>query len=340
MLKRILVAFVLLSVAAWNTSAWSQGKDLRISTGPIGSTGHKAMVVLAEVLNREMPNYRIAVLPTPGAVNTVKGYAMGEFQGYYGSDLSFQELASDCCRFKGFKAQVKQEPWQSFWAYTIEAGIAVHARNKDKIRKWSDLAGKRVFTGPLPFDVRVQLERALEALNVRHNYVQIDLATVGSQLESGAIDAICIYTSAESVPVPWLIEASLAADWAALNPSGEEMAKLKSKNFAVTEVKPEVFKRNTHTDKVALLPFFWGFHVGRDVPEDDVYKSLTIIEKNAAALAKSDSSFVQIAQSMPKMQQRGVQSAADLVPIHPGLAKYMREKGVWDKKWDAKVAGM
>ena len=40
------------------------------------------------------------------------------------------------------------------------------------------------------------------------------------------------------------------------------------------------------------------------------------------------------------MQQRGVQSAADLVPIHPGLAKYMREKGVWDKKWDAKVAGM
>ena len=24
--------------------------------------------------------------------------------------------------------------------------------------------------------------------------------------------------------------------------------------------------------------------------------------------------------------------------FHPGLAKYMREKGVWDKKWDARIA--
>ena len=30
--------------------------------------------------------------------------------------------------------------------------------------------------------------------------------------------------------------------------------------------------------------------------------------------------------------------AANLVPIHPGLAKYMREKGVWESKWDARVA--
>jgi hypothetical protein len=25
------------------------------------------------------------------------------------------------------------------------------------------------------------------------------------------------------------------------------------------------------------------------------------------------------------------------VPIHPGLARYMREKGVWDAKWDSKI---
>ena len=37
-------------------------------------------------------------------------------------------------------------------------------------------------------------------------------------------------------------------------------------------------------------------------------------------------------------QRRGVMAAVDLVPIHPGLAKYMREKGVWDAKWDSRVA--
>jgi uncharacterized protein len=41
---------------------------------------------------------------------------------------------------------------------------------------------------------------------------------------------------------------------------------------------------------------------------------------------------------MPGLQRRGVTSSVDYVPVHPGLAKYMREKGVWDKKWDARIA--
>jgi TRAP-type uncharacterized transport system substrate-binding protein len=41
---------------------------------------------------------------------------------------------------------------------------------------------------------------------------------------------------------------------------------------------------------------------------------------------------------MPAMQKKGVQSSIDLVPVHPGLAKYMRERGVWDAKWDSRIA--
>ena len=93
-----------------------------------------------------------------------------------------------------------------------------------------------------------------------------------------------------------------------------------------------------HTDKVLLLPFYYGFHVGLEVPEEDVYRMLMVIEKNAAELAKSDAGFAQIAKDMPRMQRLGVGSAANLVPIHPGLAKYMRAKGVWDTKWNARVA--
>jgi TRAP-type uncharacterized transport system substrate-binding protein len=67
---------------------------------------------------------------------------------------------------------------------------------------------------------------------------------------------------------------------------------------------------------------------------------LKIIEAHAAELAKADPTFSQIAKDMPGFQKRGVQSSVDLVPIHPGLAKYMKEKGVWDAKWDAKIATM
>ena len=103
-------------------------------------------------------------------------------------------------------------------------------------------------------------------------------------------------------------------------------------------MKPDVFKREVHADKVILLPFYYGFHVGLEVPEDDVYRMLKIIEENAAELAKADATFAQIAKDMAGIPARGVESSADLVPIHPGLAKYMREKGVWDAKWDSRVA--
>jgi uncharacterized protein len=342
MLKRafmIAVAVGLLGTAA-TTAPAQQSKDIRWGTPPVGTAGHKAMVTLANILNKEMPEYRISVLPTAGAIATVKGFATNELDAFYGSDVAFHELATDSARFKGFKAQVKRQPMQSFWSNTIEVGLAVHSRNKDKIKSWADLAGKRVFTGPLPFDTRAQTERALNTLGVKFNYLQVDLATVGSQLESGAIDAMSIYTGSESAPPPWLAEASLAADWAVLNPSQNEIEALKKKGFSVVEVAPKVFNRNVHAEKVIEFPFYYGFDVGANVPEADAYKILTIVEKHATELAKLDPTFAQIAKDMKGFQRRGVESSVDLVPIHPGLAKWMREKGVWDSKWDAKVGTM
>ncbi len=338
MLKQALCWITAGLTAFCGTAAWPQVKDIPWGTSAVGSSGHRALVALAEVLNREMKNYRVTVQPTPGAIVSVKGYATGQFEGYYGADIAFYELAHDLNRFKGFKPSMKRQPLQSFWTFTVEVGTAVRARDRDKFKDWKSLSGRPVFTGPLPWDVRAHLERAYDALGVKHQYRQVDLAAAGSLLESGGIDGFIIYTNAEATTAPWITEASLAADWAAVNPSADEIARLKQAGFGLTEVKPEVFRRDVHANKVVLLPFYYGFHVGLEVPEADQYRMLVLIEKHAAELAKSDAGFAQIAADMPRMQRLGVESAADLVPIHPGLARYMREKGVWDKKWDARVA--
>ena len=338
MLKRTLTLLVAGLMAAFGASAWSQVKDIPWGTAAVGTSGHKALVALAEVLNREMPNYRITVQPATGAVITMKGYATGQFEGYYGSDIGFYEYANDINRFKGFKASVKRPLVQSFWSYTIEVGTAVHSRDKGKFKGWADLNGKAVFTGLLPWDVRAHLERAYGALGVKHQYRQVDLSAAGSLLQSGGLEAFIIYTAGESAPASWITEASLAADWAVLNPTASELEALKQFGFATIEVKPDVFKKDVHADRVVLLPFYYGFHVGLEVPENDLYRMLMVIEKNAAELTKADAGFAQIAKDMPGFQRRGVASSVDFVPIHPGLAKYMREKGVWDKKWDARIA--
>jgi TRAP-type uncharacterized transport system substrate-binding protein len=319
-------------------SAWAQAKDLSWGTSAVGSSGHRALVNLANLLNREMPAYRVNVLPTPGAIITVKGYATGQFDGYYGADIAFFELANDTNRFKGFKAQMKRQPVQSLWTFTVEVGIGIHTRDRDRLKQWRDLSGQPVFTGPLPWDVRAHLERAFKVLGVNHRYVNVDTGTAGSALESGTIRAFNTYTNGEATTAPWITEVGLSTDWAILNPSAEELDLLKKAGFRTTRIDPKVFKRDVHVEAITFLPFYYGFHVGLEVPAQDVYRMLTVIEENVKELAKADAGFSQIAKDMVGMQRQGVESAVDLVPVHPGLARYMRERGVWDSRWDSRIA--
>ncbi len=339
MVKKALASLIVAVLVTGATFASVQAKDIRWGTARVGSSGHRAITNLVEVLKDKVPGYRFTVQPTPGAIVTIKGYATGQFEGYYGSDVAFYELANNINRFKGFKEKMKRQPVQSFWAYTIEQGVAIHARDKGKIKQWRDLSGKRVFTGPRPWDTRAQLERAFKTLGINHDYMEVSINTAGSLLEQGRFVAFGLYANAEATTAPWITEASLQTDWAALNPSAEEVKILQDAGFKVVEVSTTVFgKKKAHVDKVTMLPFYYGLHLGLDVPEEDMYRILKIIEANVAELAKRDKGFKQIEKDMPGMQRRGVEAAADLVPIHPGLAKYMREKGVWDSKWDSRIA--
>ena len=237
MFKRACVLLAAGLMTAWGSAAWSQ-TDIRWATSAVGSAGHKALVALADLLNREMPKYRISVLPTPGAIVSVKGYATGQFDGYYGADIAFYQLAHDSKRFKGFKANMKRMPVQSFWTYTTEMGIGVRANELKNIKDWHDLNGKILFLGNPPWDTRAQLERAFEALGVKYEYRQVDLSSAGSVLARGGLDGICIYTTGGGVAVaPWVQEAGLAADWGVVNPSASELATLEKAGFAIMEAK-------------------------------------------------------------------------------------------------------
>jgi TRAP transporter TAXI family solute receptor len=340
--SKVLVALAIALLSTGTTAASAQEvTEIRWGTSAVGSSGHRALTALGNLLNEKMDGYRVIVQPTPGAIVSVKGFATGEFEGYYGSDIAFYELANNSDRFEGFQENVEVQPVQSFWAFTVEVGLGVHASQRENIDEWADLSGQRVFTGPRPWDTRAQIERAMRALGVEHEYVDVDLSTAGSLLESGQISGFLIYTNAEATTAPWIIETGLTTDWALLNPTEEELARLKEAGFAITEVAnpAEVFQEDKlEADKAILLPFHYGFHVGLDVPEADVYRMLQIIEENAAALAQADAGFAQIAADMAGMQVRGVEATGDLVPVHPGLARYMREKGVWDAAWDSRIA--
>ncbi len=115
---------------------------------------------------------------------------------------------------------------------------------------------------------------------------------------------------------------------------------LKAKKFSVKSVPATNFhKKDTSGKQITLVATYWGFDLGMKVSEDEMYKILKVVEKNADELAKLDPSFKQISGGkMAEFQKAALESTADLVPIHPGLAKYLKEKNMWDAAWDSHIA--
>ena len=308
--------------------------ELAWATSSVGSGGHAVKVDLMALLNREWEGYSITVMPTAGAVATVRGYALGEFDGFYGADVAFHELADDGGRFEGFRDQMEREPVQSFWAYTMEVGLAVSADDLDDYEGWRDLGGEAVFTGPAPWDVRAQLERAMEAAEVGHEYTEIDIDIAGSSLNEGTIKAFNAYTTGQASLAPWVNEAMLSSDAAILNPSDEERQMIEDAGMEVVSIDPDVYDTDIHVDEALAVPFFYGFHLGPDVPEEDLYEMLTIIHENSDELREVNASFAQIDDDMVDLQRRGIVASGGTVPIHPGLARFLQEHDAWDDEWD------
>jgi uncharacterized protein len=319
--------------------AEAQVTEIRWATSSVGSSGHRALVALATLLNREMDDYDITVLPTPGAAASVRGFAAGQFDGYYGADVAYHEIVTRSGRYREFDPEAGTELVQSFWSFTLENGIGISAAKADQYTKWRDLGGQAVFTGPAPWDTRAALERAMQALEVGHNYVELDTGLAGSALQEGQIEAFVVYTTGEASPAPWVTEAMLTTDVHVLNPSDEEIAELRDLGIEVVRVDAGAFETDVGVEEAVLVPLFYGFHVGLDVPGDDVYRMLTIIEENLEDLAESDSGYQQLADDMVELQRRGIQASPSEIRIHPGLARFLQERDAWDEAWDDQVAG-
>ena len=250
---RVLTASLLSGVAP-GFAADSFAKEIRWGTSRVDSIGHRAVTALVRVVAEAVPGYNFSVQPTSGAILTVKGYAIGDFEGYYGSDVAFYELANNAGRFEGFREKMQREPVQSFWTYTVEVGVGIHARNMHRITKWSDLHGMRVFTGPRPWDNRAHLERAFSVLGIEYEYIDAGIRGAGSLLEQGRIAALGVYTSTEAATPGWLLRASLQTDWVPLSPDAGELEKLAAAGFKVVEVETAAFgKTMTRVSMPAMV---------------------------------------------------------------------------------------
>jgi TRAP-type uncharacterized transport system substrate-binding protein len=84
--------------------------------------------------------------------------------------------------------------------------------------------------------------------------------------------------------------------------------------------------------KIQGVPILFAYNVRADMPEDVVYKMLSAFYKSKDKLAQTDPGFTMMAQDFVGMQVNGIKANPD-IPVHAGLAKFLKEHKAWNNKW-------
>ena len=336
-LKLVLVlglAVVLVSAFALPGPAVAQKKMWRWGTSDPSAYGYRVSAFMSDFLRRGMPDYDVTVYPFASTTANIKNFLVGELESTYSAEPGLRKLYSFTKPFKGFEPNVKQMPVQSFWSYTMETHILTLPKNKDKYRSWEDLNGKKIYMTKAGYMNHINIFRAMSDINgLKIKHVEVDMSKVADALRAGTIDATAAYTTALVSLAGWIKVLDVSSPLQGVNPTPEQIKKLTAAGFAPAKINmKKAYTRDLGVDELYGVPFYFGYHHGLGFPAEDVYRALKVFEAEAAALPKLDPGFGPLAKDFAGFQVKGIQSIPE-VPVHPGLAKYLKEKGLWDSAW-------
>ncbi len=317
--------------------AYAQRKSIRWATSSTGSYGYKVAAMMVNVLEEALGGqYTVTVNPYPSTTAAMKATMNGEAEIGYTADVGMTEVYEGTGAFKDFKP-AKSKMVHTWYAYPMESFMAVYGPKAGQYKSLGDFSGKPVFFTPAGFMNWLNFMRIFKALGYQFKHVQIGEAAQGDALQAGTIvGAVCYTTAGRSLPSYWR-ETELRLDIKIINPSADEVKKLTAANLAPTEIDAtKVFSKDVGVKTILGVPLLFGYNMLADMPEEIVYKMLKWYYDKREWLVKGDPGFAPMGRDFVGMQVKGI-NANPNIPVHSGLAKFLKEHKAWNDKW--KIAG-
>jgi uncharacterized protein len=311
----------------------AERQSIRWATSSTASYGYKVAAAMTRPFDEALgKQYTVTVNPYPSTTGAMKATMDGNGEISYTADVGMTQLYAKDGAFKGYnpKRGLLVHTW---YAYPMESFMAAPTKRAGQFKCWKDFSGKPVFYTTAGFMNWLNFRRIYSALGYDFKHVEIDPATQADALESGSIVGATAYTTAGRSLASYWRETELRTDVTLVNPCADEVEKLKKAGLAVVEVDPkQAFTKDVGVDKVLAVPILFGYNVRADMPEDVVYRMLTAFYQQRDELARSDPGFTPLARDFVGMQVQGI-SANPHIPVHPGLAKFLREHNAWNDRW-------
>jgi hypothetical protein len=308
-------------------------KSLRWATSPVGSYGYQIAASMTRIAEEALGGeYTITVQPYGSPTVAMKAVMDGNGEIAYTADIGMTEFHQRIGGFKDYKPRMP-EIAHTWYSYPMESMMAVAAKDADKFRCWRDFSGKPVFYTNAGFMNWLNWQRIYKALGYEFKHVQIDLKSNADAMESGTIAGSATYTTAGKSLASYWKETEIRMDIRVVNPCPDEIEKIRAAGLSVVDVDPKgAFSKNVGPATLKGVPILFGYNVGTNIPEDVVYKMLTAFYKNKDNLAKGEPGFEPMAKDFVGLQVQGI-NANPGIPVHPGLARFLKEHNAWNNKW-------
>jgi TRAP transporter TAXI family solute receptor len=321
------------AVTAVQPAGAQERKSIRWSTSSIDSYGYKVAASMTKIVEEALgAGYTVTVQPYPSTTGAMKAAMDGNGEIGYTADVGMTQLYEGEGGFKNYTPQ-KGKLVHAWYAYPMESFMAVAAKDAGKYKCWGDFSGKPVFYTTAGFMNWLNFQRIYKTLGYQFKHTQIDPKTQSDALQGGTIVGSVAYTTAGRSLAPYWKETEVRMDVKVINPCPEEVQKLKAAGLVVEDIDPKnAFSKDVGVPKIQGVPILFAYNVRADMPEDTVYKMVSAFFANKDKLAASDPGFTPMAKDFVGMQVNGIK-ANPQIPVHPGLAKFLKEHKAWDDKW-------
>ena len=321
------------AVSALPSAEAQERKSLRWSTAQVGSYGYTIAASMAKVLEQALGGeYTVTVQPYQSPTVSMKATMDGDAEIAYVADIGMTQFQERVGPFKDYKP-TKPELVHTWYAYPMESMMATSAKEADKFKCWKDFSGKPVYFTQAGFQNWLNWQRIFKALGYDFKHVQIDNKANGDALEQGTIVGSAIYTTAGRSLPPYWKETEVRMDIRVINPCPDEVAKLKAAGLPIASVEAkDGFAKSVGPATLQGVPILFGYNVRPDMPEAVVYKMIKAFYDKREELVKLEAGFTPMAKDFVGMQAQGI-NANPTIPVHAGLAKFMKEHKAWDDKW-------
>jgi len=321
------------AASAVQTADAQARKSLRWASTQPGSYGYGVAAQMTKIIEEALGGeYTVTVQPYQSPTVAMKAVMDGKGEIAYTADIGMTQFSERIGGFKNYKPQVP-EIAHTWYAYPMESMMAVAKKDADKFKCWKDFSGKPVFYTNAGFMNWLNWQRIHKALGTEFKHVQIDLKANADALQSGTIVGSATYTTAGRSLAAYWKETDIRMDIAVINPCPDEIAKVKAAGLSFAEVDPKnAFSKPVGPSKLMGVPILFGYNARLDIPEDVVYKMVSAFYKKKDDLLKADPGFTPLAKDFVGMQVNGI-NANPQVPVHPGLAKFLKEHKAWNDKW-------